>query len=197
MDQQWAQPGYSEAPRQDPYASPTSRQNSMPLQSPSASGSRGPKYNDGDVAMEDADYQPKLNRPSNQQRQSQQFLQQEESAAARRYSPMNLSPTSPYSGNTQQGGQSYTSFTPQAQAPAQNNRQSPTRTNPYMSPPNSYYSPPCMLSPASRMTLLALRTDYMSSSLATACAATPAHTVQYEPRELLPTVCDSAIERRV
>jgi dual specificity protein kinase YAK1 len=159
MDQQWAQPAYTEAPRQDPYASPTSRQNSMPLQSPSGSGSRGPKYNDGDVAMEDADYQPKLNRPSHQQRQSQQFLQQEESAAARRYSPMNLSPTSPYSGNTQQGGQSYTSFTPQAQAPTQSNRQSPTRNNPYMSPPNSYYSPPCTIDPVSQLMSTALCTD--------------------------------------
>jgi dual specificity protein kinase YAK1 len=164
MDQQWAQPAYTEAPRQDPYASPTSRQNSMPLQSPSGSGSRGPKYNDGDVAMEDADYQPKLNRPSQQHRQSQQFLQQEESAAARRYSPMNLSPTSPYAGTTQQGGQSYTSFTPQAQAQAQaqaqtqSNRQSPTRNNPYMSPPNSYYSPPCMPNSVSRTMLSALCT---------------------------------------
>jgi dual specificity protein kinase YAK1 len=138
--------------KQEGYASsmPPSRQSSMGLQSASGTTSRGPDYNDadGDVAMDDADpYKPKYNmsRPSHQHRHSQQFLQQEESAAARRYSPMNLSPTSPYSGNTQQGGQNYTSFPPQAQAQSQpqSNRQSPTRNNPYMSPPNSYYSPPC------------------------------------------------------
>lgn len=141
--------------KQDPYASPTapSRQSSMAIQSPPTSTSRGADFNDGDgdVPMEDADpYKPKYNmaRPNHQHRHSQQFLQQEESSAARRYSPMNLSPTSPYQGTTQQGGQNYTSFSPQAQAQAQaqaqtpNNRQSPTRTNPYMSPPNSYYSPP-------------------------------------------------------
>lgn len=140
--------------KQESYASPTapSRQGSMTIQAPGGTASRGPDYNDGDgdVAMEDADpYKPKYNmsRPNHQHRHSQQFLQQEESAAARRYSPMNLSPTSPYPGNAQQGGQGYTSFTPQAQtAQTQSNRQSPTRNNPYMSPPNSYYSPPCMSS---------------------------------------------------
>ena len=143
-------------PKQDPYASPTAPSRQSSIQSPGASTPRGPDYNDGDgdVAMEDADpYKPKYNmsRPNHQHRHSQQFLQHEESAAARRYSPMNLSPTSPYPGSTQQGGQNYTSFTPQAQAQtqtqsqsqSQSNRQSPTRTNPYMSPPNSYYSPPC------------------------------------------------------
>jgi dual specificity protein kinase YAK1 len=134
----------------DPYAAPavsTASSRTMSLASPTGPHPRGLDYNDGDgdVPMEDADpYKPKLNtgsRSSQQQRQSQQFLQQvqqEESAAARRYSPMNLSPTSPYSGNPQQGGQNYTSFSPQTQS----NRQSPTRNNPYMASPNSYYSPP-------------------------------------------------------
>jgi dual specificity protein kinase YAK1 len=103
---------------------------------------------DGDVAMEDADAfnKPKYgSRPSHQQRLSQQFIQQEESAAARRYSPMNLSPTSPYTaGPTQSNQPSYTSFTPQSQSTAQ----SPTRTNPYISPPQSYYSPPGTLAKA-------------------------------------------------
>ncbi|KAF2244118.1 kinase-like protein [Trematosphaeria pertusa] len=135
--------------KQDPYASPAapSRTNSMALASPGGPHTRGPEYNDGDgdVPMEDADpYKPKYGttRPNHQHRHSQQFLQQvqqEESTAARRYSPMNLSPTSPYSGSTQQGGQNYTSFSPQTQG---SNRQSPTRNNPYISPPNSYYSPP-------------------------------------------------------
>lgn len=134
--------------KQEPYASPTAaaRTNSMAMTSPAGPHARGPEYNDGDgdVPMEDADpYKPKYSasRANHQHRHSQQFLQQvqqEESAAARRYSPMNLSPTSPYSGNTQQGGPNYTSFSPQTQS----SRQSPTRNNPYMSPPNSYYSPP-------------------------------------------------------
>lgn len=139
--------------KQDHFASPNgpSRSNSMAaLPSPGSSLalSRTAEYNDrdGDVPMEDAGpYKPKYAaaRPNHQHRQSQSFLQQEESAAARRYSPMNMSPTSPYSGNPQQGGQSYTSFSPQAQAQAQNsNRQSPVRGNPYITTPNSYYSPP-------------------------------------------------------
>lgn len=135
----------------DQFASPTapSRTGSMAtLPSPGASLALGPgaDYNDrdGDVPMEDADpYKPKYagSRPNHQHRHSQQFLQQEESAAARRYSPMNLSPTSPYGGNPQQGGQNYASFSPQT---VPNNRQSPTRSNPYISTPNSYYSPPGM-----------------------------------------------------
>jgi len=149
------QPHVKQETRQEPYSAsqPPSRQNSTGLHPPSGTTSRGPDYNDadGDVAMDDADpYKPKYNsmaRPNHQHRHSQQFLQQEESAAARRYSPMNLSPTSPYQGTPQQGGQNYTSFPPQAQPQAQaqsqphSNRQSPTRNNPYMSP-NSYYSPP-------------------------------------------------------
>ncbi|UPX14182.1 Dual-specificity kinase [Ascochyta rabiei] len=140
-------------PKQNPYASPAapSRSSTIALQSPSQPSSRGPDFSanandgdgDGDVPMEDADpYKPKYNtqRPGHQHRHSQQFLQQEESAAARRYSPMNMSPTSPYPSTSQHGGQNYTSFTPHVQSTS--NRGSPTRNNPYMSPPNSYYSPP-------------------------------------------------------
>ncbi|KAF2115715.1 kinase-like domain-containing protein [Lophiotrema nucula] len=116
----------------DPYSSPAvpSRTASMALASPTGPPNSRPQYNDGDgdVTMEDA---PRSSRANHQHRHSQQFLQ--ESTAARRYSPMNLS-LSP----TQQAGQGYASFTPQAQS----NRQSPTRNNPYISPPNSYYSPP-------------------------------------------------------
>lgn len=138
--------------KQDPYASPTqlSRTNSianaMSVASPAASQTRGLDYNDGDgdIKMEDADpYKPKYaqGRVNHQHRSSQQFLQHEESSAARRYSPMNLSPTSPYTaGTAQQPAPNYASFTPQQQP--HSNRQSPTRNNPYISPPNSYYSPP-------------------------------------------------------
>lgn len=117
----------------------------MALASPAGPQGRIPEYNgdgDGDVPMEDADpyNKPKYaSRANHQHRHSQQFVQQEESAAARRYSPMNLSPTSPYGASPQQQSQNtYTSFTPQTQS----NRQSPTRSNPYISPPQSYYSPP-------------------------------------------------------
>jgi dual specificity protein kinase YAK1 len=129
--------------KQEAYASPTA-----PLRQSTVSAFND---RDGDISMEDADsYKSKMPRPTQQHRHSQQFLQHEESAAARRYSPMNLSPTSPYPAGAQQGGQGYTSFTPQAQAQTHSNRQSPTRNNPYMSPPNSYYSPPCTSSLSQR-----------------------------------------------
>lgn len=117
----------------------------MALPSPGGPQGRVVEYNgdgDGDVPMEDADPYNKpryASRANHQNRHSQHFVQQEESAAARRYSPMNLSPTSPYVASSQPPAQStYTSFTPQTQT----SRQSPTRSNPYMSPPQSYYSPP-------------------------------------------------------
>lgn len=100
-----------------------------------------PGDGDGDVAMEDADpYKLKYGagagasaqRQAPAQRPPQPYLaQHEESAAARRYSPMNLSPTSPYA-----AAQAQTHPSPLG------SRQSPTRSNPYMSPPASYYSPP-------------------------------------------------------
>lgn len=190
--------------KQDPYASPAapSRTNSMALASPGGPHTRGPEYNDGDgdVPMEDADpYKPKYGttRPNHQHRHSQQFLQQvqqEESTAARRYSPMNLSPTSPYSGSTQQGGQNYTSFSPQTQG---SNRQSPTRNNPYISPPNSYYSPPSRLSSIFGPVIKRPHADSHACSFSAARAPTTAHPVQHEPRELLPAISDCATQRRV
>lgn len=132
--------------KQETFTSPImpSRTASMALASPAGPQGRISEYNgdgDGDVPMEDADpyNKPKYtSRANHQHRHSQQFVQQEESAAARRYSPMNLSPTSPYGASPQQSQNTYTSFTPQTQS----NRQSPTRSNPYISPPQSYYSPP-------------------------------------------------------
>jgi dual specificity protein kinase YAK1 len=195
--------------KQDPYASPTgpSRASSMAaLPSPGGAQSRGPQYNDvdGDVPMEDADpYKPKFNASrasvNHQHRQSQQFLQQvqqqEESAAARRYSPMNLSPTSPYSGPPQQGGQNYASFSPQTQTQPPSSRQSPTRTNPYMSPANNYYSPPGTSSdaesPSGAASLITCHSYPASGAPATTVA------VQHEPRELLPAVGDGPAQCRV
>jgi len=174
--------------KQEGYASPTV---------PSRQSTRS-SFNDGDgdVSMEDADaYKAKMARPSQQHRHSQQLLHHEESAAARRYSPMNLSPTSPYPAGAQQGGQAYTSFTPQAQT--HSNRQSPTRNNPYMSPPNSYYSPPCTSRPSQPRLLALLPADHPARSHPTACAAAATRPVQHEPRQLLPAERDRAAKRRL
>jgi dual specificity protein kinase YAK1 len=188
--------------KQDPYASPPapSRTGSVLLTSPGGQPGRGADYNDGDgdVRMEDADpyNKPKQAsaRASQQQRQSQQFIQQEESAAARRYSPMNLSPTSPYNGATQQGGQAYTSFTPQAQG----SRQSPTRNNPYMSPPNSYYSPPSKFHPRRRPSRLSARILISRCcSLPSPCATTPSSAIYNESRELLSAIRYRTAQRRL
>jgi dual specificity protein kinase YAK1 len=100
---------------------------------------------DGDVAMEDADpYKPKHARPPTHQRIGSN-VQQEESSAARRYSPMNLSPSSPYGATPQQQMHSgFGNYTPQGSS-----RTSPTRSNSFMSPnSNAYYStPPSKLQP--------------------------------------------------
>lgn len=165
MDQQWT--AYSEAPgatrqaRYPPHNMTSPQHAPRDASVPSQPTSAPP---DGDVAMEDADpYKPKYNaaRQPHQNRNSQQFLQQEESSAARRYSPMNLSPTSPYAGSTQQGGANYTSFTPQAQTP---NRQSPTRNNPYITTPTNYYSPPCTSHQQLAISIKFLSTDNTSRS---------------------------------
>ena len=98
---------------------------------------------DGDVAMEDADPYNRLKyptRPHHSHRPSGQYLS-EESAAARRYSPMNtFSPTSPYTTSPQQSSHSsYNAYTPQSMSA----RQSPTRSNPYSSPSSQYYPSSC------------------------------------------------------
>lgn len=110
-------------------------------------GRTGMEYGDrdGDIAMEDADsYKPKHNshgigRGTHQRMPSN--IQQEDSIAARRYSPMNLSPASPFPSTGQQSAHpAYTSYTPQTSS-----RASPTRPTSYLASTNaSYYaSPPC------------------------------------------------------
>lgn len=134
---------HSSAVKQEGYAQPslTQRTPSMPLTSPGAPPSRGAEYNgdgDGDIRMEDADQsgRAKQGARSGHARLPSTQLAQEESAAARRYSPMNLSPSSPYSAGP--GGASYQSYSPSGQS-----RLSPTRSNSYMSPNHYYASPPC------------------------------------------------------
>jgi dual specificity protein kinase YAK1 len=153
-------PGYMTSPPQhasrdaNTTASATATPSTAPiLQSPLQPSSRAAPRSadndgDGDIPMDDADpYKPKYSaaRPQYQSRHSQQYLAGDESAAARRYSPMNMSPTSPYtsfSPHAQAQGQAQGQGQSQTLAHSQSTRQSPTRTNPYISPPNSYYSPP-------------------------------------------------------
>jgi dual specificity protein kinase YAK1 len=128
------------------YAQPplVNRAPTMPMTSAGMPQGRGHEYGDGDgdINMEDADSYNK----QQQQRQAASRgharmpsaqLAQEESAAAKRYSPMNLTPSSPYAAATPQQQPAYTSYTPQS-------RTSPVRSNSYMSPTQGYYaSPPC------------------------------------------------------
>jgi len=219
MDQQWA---YTDSPlsnRQTRYAAQTvpphsnehrdqisatpsksdtfntsaslSRSQSLSVHSPAMQRIDYNGDKDGDVPMEDADAynKPKQSAHTGHSRQpSAQLLQQEESAAARRYSPMNLSPTSPYAASPQQGG--YQSYTPQSQS----TRQSPTRGNPYMSPPNSYYSPPCKAHafPVLLARMAKLTRDH---SFPTSRAPTSSYSIDHGRRHLLPPICFDAAER--
>ena len=108
-------------------------------------------HDDGDVAMEDADPYNRMkypSRPSHTQRPSQQYLSHEDSAAARRYSPMNtLSPTTPYVSSPQQPAHSnYSAYHSQNHSA----RQSPTRSNVYSTPSQQYYPMNCELFNPSR-----------------------------------------------
>jgi dual specificity protein kinase YAK1 len=161
----------SSAIKQEGYTQPSlaHRTPSMPL-SPGGPPGRGADYNgdgDGDVRMEDADQYGKARQTSRagHQRLPSAQLAQEESSAARRYSPMNLSPSSPYAATPQQGYQSY--------SPSGQSRLSPTRSNSYISPTNHYYaSPPSRLDPANTHTI----TD-MQYSFSPTCSTTTTSTV--------------------
>ena len=98
---------------------------------------------DGDVAMEDADPYNRMKYPSrinHQHRSSGQYVKQEDSSAARRYSPMKaLSPSSQYATSPQQPNQgSYGPYSSQSTSA----RQSPTRHNPYSTPSQNHYTTP-------------------------------------------------------
>lgn len=139
--QQYSQRDLNSAPplKQEGYAQ---RAPSIPLASPGAPSGQYNGDGDGDVRMEDVDqYGKRQASRGGHQRMPSAQLAQEESAAARRYSPMNLSPSSPYSAGP--ALQAYQSYSPGGQQ----NRLSPTRSNSYMSPNNNYYaSPPSKLS---------------------------------------------------
>ncbi|KAI9725310.1 MAG: dual specificity protein kinase yak1 [Chrysothrix sp. TS-e1954] len=98
--------------------------------------------NEGDLQMEDRDpYDHRYEdvardypiRPHHRNRPSSQLFSQEASSAARRYSPMKLSPSSPTPPSNQ-----YNPYSPNPQT----NPQSPTRPTLYTSHSQSYYGSP-------------------------------------------------------
>lgn len=136
------------APGKAPSTASNSKTMSM-ASTPSASGTRDYTA-DPDTFMEDADPYNRAKYPTKQghhSRASSQYLANanEESSAARRYSPMNvLSPSLPYNNNSGSPNktQSMYGFPPSGST---SSRQSPTRTNNYSSPPQqAYQSPPGM-----------------------------------------------------
>lgn len=98
---------------------------------------------DGDVVMEDADPYNRHkypSRPSHQHRASAPYLPQEDSSAARRYSPMKaLSPSNQFPQTPQQHNQGTFGAYNSQNASA---RHSPTRSNAYSTPSQSYYPSP-------------------------------------------------------
>lgn len=111
--------------------------------SPAATPHSRDYVTDADTPMEDADPYNRSKYPTRSSqhiRPSSQYFPNEESSAARKYSPMNvLSPPAPYNaspGKTQSSHGFPSSGT-------NSSRQSPTRVNNYSSPSQVYQSPPC------------------------------------------------------
>jgi dual specificity protein kinase YAK1 len=132
--------------KQDPYAPMTIGGRAAPSLAPTSAPPHAVKVEygdtDGDINMEDiAEYKPKMasGLPAGARSAHQRMpssVKDEESTAARRYSPMNMSPTMTYATASQPAPQvSYSNYTPQGSA-----RTSPTRTS-YVAN-SSYYSPP-------------------------------------------------------
>ena len=151
--QQAVHPDHAAGPpvKQDPYGPMTIAGRAAPSLAPASAPPLGLKVEygdtDGDINMEDMpEYKPKMGsglpagaRSAHQRMPSS--VKDEESTAARRYSPMNLSPTMNYATASQPAPQlSYPNYTPQGSA-----RTSPTRTSYVAS--TSYYSPPSACPP--------------------------------------------------
>jgi dual specificity protein kinase YAK1 len=151
--------------KQDPYGPMTIAGRAAPSLAPASTAS-GIKVEygdtDGDINMEDIpEYKPKMasNLPAVSRSAHQRMpsnVKDEESTAARRYSPMNLSPTMNYATASQPAPPvSYSNYTPQGSA-----RTSPTRlsyaasTSYYNSPPSGYH----LLWPVRSLTLYSLET---------------------------------------
>lgn len=138
-------PGVAAAP---PSVGSTSKTVSM-ASTPAATPRSRDYVTDTDTAMEDADPYNRTKypaRPSHHSRPSAQYFPQEESTAARRYSPMNvLSPSMSYNTSPGKPQNSY-AFPPGPNS----SRRSPSRALNYASPPQAFQSPPCT-SPSSRV----------------------------------------------
>ncbi|EFE36188.1 uncharacterized protein ARB_05126 [Trichophyton benhamiae CBS 112371] len=121
----------------------------VPSPSGNGNGSGTPNTRDldHDTHMEDADPYNRAKysaRPPTHQRNSSQYLANEEtSSAARRYSPMNIiSPTLPYNMSPNAAQNTY-AFPPTAKS---SSHPSPTTSANNYSASQSYQSPPCMFS---------------------------------------------------
>ncbi|RAK96996.1 putative protein kinase Yak1 [Aspergillus ibericus CBS 121593] len=139
--------GYSYEPFQapgttvkPPSIAPNSRTVSM-ASSPAATPRSRDYVTDADTTMEDADPYNRAKystRPTQHSRPSSQYFPNEESSAARRYSPMNvLSPSLSFNASPGKSHNSY-AFPPGPNQP----RRSPTRGSTYASPPQAFQSPP-------------------------------------------------------
>lgn len=127
----------------DQYQAISPAANNMSVSSTPASTPHSHNYNsEGDVPMEDADPYNRAkypSRPAHQHRTSQ-YIAHEGSAAAQRYSPMNMLNTaghfasSPSSQSQSQAGFAFQSHTPRS-------RQSPTRQN-HLSSSQQYHDSP-------------------------------------------------------
>lgn len=204
MDQQWQSYSDIQGNRQTRYSHSTPQQQAQPpagfsyesYQTPSvpsqsqsmgASPAATPQVReytgDGDIAMEDADPYNRMkypSRPSHSHRASAQYLSQEDSAAARRYSPMkNLSPSSPYANSPQQSAHNvYGPYGGQNTSA----RQSPTRSNAYSAQSQSYYASPSRLSSVSGM----LCSTNCDPGLAASSRQQPQHLPPIHPGETSP-----------
>ena len=138
--------------RQDPYSpsgvpgGPASRSMSHPVLVNGNSPAEDVNMDDAEDPYNSQKYQD-LDYPSisgHRSRPSSQYIpqpQSEESAAARRYSPMKLSPTSPDPANANR----YTSYTPNSTKPLAS-AQTPTRPSFYPTHSQSYHGSPSTFS---------------------------------------------------
>ena len=175
--QHQAQPNYGFESYQGPSA--PSQPQSMAVSPIGTPHSRAYASVDGDVAMEDADPYNRMKypaRPSHQHRPSGQYLGQEDSSAARRYSPMKATPSSPYAQSSQQSAQS-----PYGQYPAQNTsaRQSPTRSSHFSTPSQSSFTTPSKTYRASRYS--GLERSLACANVIVATLRQPSHLPPIQP----------------
>lgn len=128
----------------DQYQAMSSAANNVSVSSTPASTSHSHNYSsEGDVPMEDADPYNRTkypSRPANQHRTSSQYIGHEGSAAAQRYSPLNmLNAGGQFAPSPKSQSQSQTGYTYQSQTPR--SRQSPTRQSHFGSPQHYHDSP--------------------------------------------------------